>query len=149
MRLKVARLLSVPRTIGVLDVPLELLLSNTLEKCLSLTSGTENYTGSRAIIGADITFNNNAGTVYTLEFFRRLLTHEIGHAIGLGDIEGDISPNRFIDDNYDGITSATALATLSNPIAQLIDPLNPAASPFSLFTKKIGFKAPSFVRRQF
>ncbi|NEO69061.1 hypothetical protein [Moorena sp. SIO3H5] len=101
---------------------------------VTLTSGTENYTGSSAIIGADITFNNNAGTVYTLDFFRRLLTHEIGHAIGLGDIEGDISPNRFIDDNYDGSTSATALATLSNPIAQLIDPLNPAASPFSLFT---------------
>ncbi|NET81081.1 MAG: hypothetical protein F6J94_03630 [Moorea sp. SIO1F2] len=101
---------------------------------VTLTSGTENYAGSSAIIGADITFNNNAGTVYTLDFFRRLLTHEIGHAIGLGDIEGDISPNRFIDDNYDGSTSATALATLSNPIAQLIDPLNPAASPFSLFT---------------
>ncbi|NEO94144.1 hypothetical protein [Moorena sp. SIO3I6] len=116
---------------------------------VTLTSGTENYAGSSAIIGADITFNNNAGTVYTLDFFRRLLTHEIGHAIGLGDIEGDISANRFIDDNYDGSTSATALATLSNPIAQLIDPLNPAASPFSLFTKKIGFKAPSFVRRQF
>ncbi|AOY82175.1 hypothetical protein BJP36_21975 [Moorena producens JHB] len=101
---------------------------------VTLTSGTENYAGSSAIIGADITFNNNAGTVYTLDFFRRLLTHEIGHAIGLGDIEGDISANRFIDDNYDGSTSATANATLSNPIAQLIDPLNPAASPFSLFT---------------
>ncbi|RUT05042.1 hypothetical protein DSM106972_038630 [Dulcicalothrix desertica PCC 7102] len=107
---------------------------NDIFDTVTLTSKTANYTGSRAISGADITLNNNPETVYSLDIFRRLLTHEIGHALGLGDVEGDINPGGFIDDNYDGTSSATALATLTNPIAQLIDPLNPANSPFSLFT---------------
>lgn len=106
----------------------------TIDSTVTLTSGTVNYAGSSAISGADITLNNNSGAVYDLDFFRRLLTHEIGHALGLGDVEGDINPGAFIDDNYDGTSSATALATLTNPIANLVDPLNPAASPFSLFT---------------
>ncbi|MCA9264820.1 MAG: hypothetical protein KDA60_13265, partial [Planctomycetales bacterium] len=60
-------------------------------------------------------------------------THELGHAIGLGDVEGDINPNQFIDDNYDGTNAATALATLMNSWTHLVDPLNPAASPLSLY----------------
>ena len=84
--------------------------------------------GSFAIAGADIILNSNAGAVYSLDLFRRLLTHEIGHALGLGDVEGDISPARFIDDNYDGSTSASALATLTNSWAMLVNPLNPGAS---------------------
>ena len=31
----------------------------------------------------------------------------------------------FIDDNYDGSTSATALATLTNSWALLVNPFNP------------------------
>ena len=95
---------------------------------VTLTSGTANYAGSTAISGADIIMNSNAGAIYTLDVFRRILTHEIGHAIGLGDVEGDISPGRFIDDNYDGTNSATALATLTNSWALLVNPLNPGAS---------------------
>lgn len=101
---------------------------------VTLTSGTTGYGNGGAIAGADLTLNNNPGTLYNLDFFRRLLIHEIGHALGLGDVEGDINPMAFIDDNYEGSTPETALATLTNPIAQLVNPYNPAASPFSLFT---------------
>lgn len=107
---------------------------NDINETVTLTSGTVDYFGSRAISGADIILNSNAEAVYDIDLFRRLLTHEIGHALGLGDVEGDINPGAFIDDNYDGTSDATALATLTNPIAQLVDPLNPANSPFSLFT---------------
>lgn len=95
---------------------------------VTLTSGTAGYAGSRAISGADIIINNNAGAVYDLDIFRRLLTHEIGHALGLGDVEGDINPGAFIDDNFNGTNSATALATLNNSWALLVNPLNPGAS---------------------
>ena len=107
----------------------------SIDSSVTLTSGTKNYAGSYAIAGSDITMNNNTWAVYpSLDYFRRVLTHEIGHAIGLLDVEGEIFPNTFIDDNYDDTNSATALATLTNPIAHLINPLNPAASPFSVFT---------------
>ena len=83
-----------------------------------------NYAGSSAISGADITINSNPGAMYTLDFFRRLLTHEIGHALGLGDIEPGINPGDFIDDNY----QAGNPGTLANNWASLVNPLNPGAS---------------------
>lgn len=104
---------------------------------VTLTSGTPNYAGSSAINGADIIINNNPGAVYTLDLFRRLLTHEIGHAIGLGDVEGNINPGAFIDDNYDGSTNATALATLTNNWVHLVNVNNPALSPLFRFTPGI------------
>jgi hypothetical protein len=100
---------------------------------VTLTSGTPNYPGSFAISGADVTMNNNPGAVYTLDFFRRLLTHEIGHAIGLGDVENANASAQFIDDNYNGANSATALATLTNSWAGMVNVFNPAASPLALF----------------
>lgn len=100
---------------------------------VQLTSGTVGY-NSIAINGADIRMNSNPGAVYTLDVFRRILTHEIGHAIGLGDVEGDINPGAFIDDNYNGSSSATTLATLTNSWALLVDTANPANSPLSRFT---------------
>jgi len=105
---------------------------------VTLTSGTVNYAGSSAISGADIIVNNNPGAVYNLDLFRRLLTHEIGHAIGLGDVEGNINPNRFIDDNYNGASSATAFATLTNSWASLVNVLNPAASPLARYNVPFG-----------
>ena len=105
---------------------------------VTLTSGTPNYSNSFSISGADITLNNNPGAVYSLPFFRRLLTHEIGHALGLGDVEGDINPGRFIDDNFDATSSATALATLTNSWAGLVNVFNPAASPLARFTVPFG-----------
>jgi len=101
---------------------------------VTLTSGTPNYAGSSAISGADVTINNNTGAAYTLDFFRRLMTHELGHALGFGDVENANNSAVFIDDNYDSTNSATAAATLTNSWALLVNPLNPAASAgLSLF----------------
>lgn len=97
---------------------------NAVGDLVTLTSGTANYAGSGAISGADITINSNPGAVYSLDFFRRLLTHELGHALGLGDIEPAIQPGRFIDDNY----QAGNPATLTNNWAGLVNPLNPGGS---------------------
>jgi hypothetical protein len=97
---------------------------------VTLTSGTTNYGGADgggAISGADINLNNNASAQYTLDDFRRLLTHELGHALGLGDVE-DFFDNGFIDDDYDGSSNATAAATLNNSWALLVNPLDPEAS---------------------
>jgi hypothetical protein len=89
---------------------------------VTLTSGTTNYSNSGAIVGADININNNQGAIYSLDVFGRLLTHEIGHALGLGDVDVGFS---FIDDNYD---VNDPLGTLTNSWGLLVDPLNPAAS---------------------
>ena len=95
---------------------------------LTLTSGTTNY-GGFAITGADITFNNNPQAVYTLSTFQTILTHEIGHALGLGDVDFPSGSTIWIDDNYDPTSSATALATLTNSWTHLVNPLNPGLSP--------------------
>lgn len=97
---------------------------------VTLTSGTANYGGSDgggAITGADVYINSNAGASYSLDGFRRLLTHELGHAIGLGDVE-DFDSNGFIDDNYDGTSASSAESTLNNSWAGLVDPFDPSAS---------------------
>lgn len=91
----------------------------------TLTSGVANYSASRAISGADLYLNNNPGAVYSLDLFRRLLTHEIGHAIGLGDVEGTINPGLFIDDNFNASDPA---GTLNNSWAALVNPLDPSGS---------------------
>ncbi|MGH7178495.1 MAG: hypothetical protein ACREJC_14040, partial [Tepidisphaeraceae bacterium] len=101
---------------------------STVPSAVTLTSGTANYAGSSAISGADVIINSNTAALYDLDTFRRLLTHEIGHTIGLGDVEGDINFNAFIDDDYDGSSSASALATLTNSWAAKVNPLNPGAS---------------------
>lgn len=96
---------------------------------VTLTSGTTNYSDSGAITGADININNNSGAVYSLDLFGRLLTHEIGHALGLGDVDVGYD---FIDDNYD---VNDPLGTLTNSWGLLVNPLNPAASVgLSLFS---------------
>lgn len=96
-----------------------------VNSAVTLTSGTTSYPNSYAISGADIMLNSNPQATWSLNFFRRLLTHEIGHAIGLGDVEGSINPGDFIDDNYD---SADPVGTLMNSWVTKVDPLNPGAS---------------------
>ncbi|MEM9177469.1 MAG: hypothetical protein AAGC67_19815 [Myxococcota bacterium] len=100
---------------------------------LTLTSGTPNYDGV-AIAGADIRMNT--AFVWTLSSWETLLTHEIGHALGLADLEvspGQANVSGFIDDDYDPSTSATAAATLTNPFALQIDPVDPDASALFSF----------------
>lgn len=98
---------------------------NGIGATTTLTSGVANYSFSRAISGADIYLNSNPGAVYSLAFFGRLLTHEIGHAIGLGDIEGDINPGAFIDNNFN---AADPAGTINDTWAALVDPLDPSRS---------------------
>jgi hypothetical protein len=105
----------------------ETFTGRTINTKVTLTSGTPNYP-SDAITGVDIYFNSNPQALYTPLIFQILLTHEIGHALGLGDVDFD-SP--FIDDNYNAASSATAQETLTNPFANLINPLNPSASPLT------------------
>ncbi|GAA5133885.1 PEP-CTERM sorting domain-containing protein [Thalassotalea piscium] len=93
---------------------------------VDLTSGTKNYDGSTAIVGADLTLNSNANAVYNLDIFFRLLTHEIGHALGFGDV--DVYSANFIDDNYDG-----SAGSLTNSWASAVNVFNPAASPLSIY----------------
>jgi hypothetical protein len=105
----------------------ETFTGRTINTTVTLTSGTANY-ASDAITGVDIYFNSNPQALYTPRIFQVLLTHEIGHALGLGDVDFN---GPFIDDNYDAASSATALATLTNSFANLIDPLDPSASPLT------------------
>jgi hypothetical protein len=100
---------------------------------LQLTSGATNYPGL-AITGADIRIN----PLYTwsLSGFEILLTHEIGHALGLADLEvnpdsGSVSG--FIDDDFDPTTSQTAFATLTDHFAFLVNRDDPDASPLQSF----------------
>lgn len=96
-----------------------------------LTSGVDYY--AQPINGADIEINT--GGTYSLSFFRLLLSHEIGHALGLRDVDIDAGPDgEYIDDNYDPSTAATAAQTLTNSFAARLDPFNPGGSPVRFFT---------------
>lgn len=101
---------------------------------LTLTSGTSSYPGL-AIAGADIRISPHFA--WTLAGFELLLTHEIGHALGLGDVDTPLSMHErgsdFLDDDYDPSTSERARATLTNSFALRIDPLDPDASPLVAF----------------
>ncbi len=96
-----------------------------IDSPVTLTSGVANYADSRAISGVDLYINSNSGALYTLDLFRRLLTHELGHALGLGDVENEINPGDFIDDNF---SAGDAVGTLNNSWALLVDPLDPSGS---------------------
>ena len=102
---------------------------STINDEVTLTSGTQNYAASTAIAGADIYLNNNTGAVYSLDVFVRLLAHELGHALGLGDV--DVFSTRFIDDNYDPLNR---LATMTNSWADKVDVYDPSNSPLSVYS---------------
>ena len=106
------------------------------DQTVTLTSGVANYLNSGAIAGVDITINNNPGAAYSLDTFRRLLTHEIGHSIGLAD--ADLG-GQFIDDNFNALNPVT---TLNNSWAGLVNPLDPTnsagLSQFSIASSTFG-----------
>ncbi|MCR9096319.1 MAG: hypothetical protein NXI30_19000 [bacterium] len=106
---------------------------DTVEDDLTLTSGTTGYPGL-AITGADIRMSDTIA--FTPSAFETLLTHEIGHALGLADLEASpfsASVSGFIDDDYDPTTDTSVHATTSNSFALLIDPLDPDLSPLFAF----------------
>lgn len=98
---------------------------------LTLTSGIQDY---QAVIisGADVEMSNNREWE-SLDSFRLTLSHEIGHALGLADV--DLSHLRgccrtlFYDDNLDISSREAARETLLNSFADLIDPLDPNNTP--------------------
>jgi hypothetical protein len=106
---------------------------------VTLTSGVANH-GASVIIGAQIEMNNNAGVLWTAGSFEQVLTHEIGHTLGLGDVDVDqdifdTNPHNddglvsdWYDDNYDGTNATTQVASLSNSFAGMINPFNPEAT---------------------
>ncbi len=100
---------------------------------VELTSGVANYHGNFPISGADIHLSTQQSNVETFEL---LLTHELGHALGLADVELADGAAVFLDDNYDATNSSTAAATLTNSWARRIDPLDPdniSAAGLSLY----------------
>jgi len=110
------------------------LFVDAAEDDLTLTSGATDYPGL-AISGVDIRIN--PGFVWSLRGFEVLLTHEIGHALGLADLEGPTSPGNvsaFLDDDYDAASAATAEATLGNSFVLSIDPIDPDSSPLQAFS---------------
>lgn len=107
------------------------------EDDLTLTSGTTGYPGL-AISGVDIRINPDF--VWSLSGFEVLLTHEIGHALGLADLEGPTAPgdvSAFLDDDYDASSSAAALETLGNSFVLSIEPFDPDVSPLEAFSPDI------------
>ena len=98
---------------------------------VTLTSGVEDYQAT-VFSGVDILMNADHKW-QSLDSFRLVLSHEIGHALGLEDVdathERGCCRSLFYDDNYDRSSLATVRETLTNSFADLIDPLDPNHSP--------------------
>ena len=78
--------------------------------------------------GADIRMNT--AFVWTLSAWETLLTHEIGHALGLADLEASPATSLvsgFLDDDYDPTSSATAPQRRRLPRSWLARATSPSA----------------------
>lgn len=101
---------------------------------VTLTSGTTNVPAA-VFSGIDIEISETGslGSPWRLEDFQQSLTHEIGHALGLQDVDSYQGhagvTSKFYDDNFNRSDSSTALATLTNSFSHLIDPFDPENSP--------------------
>ena len=100
-------------------------------RTVTLASGTEDYPAA-VFAGVDIYFNSST-EFESVKDFQNLLNHEIGHALGLGDVEVAAGAygvfSNFYDDNFDDTSHDTARETLTNSFAGLIDPFDPDQSP--------------------
>jgi hypothetical protein len=95
---------------------------------LTLTSGTNLAGDGVAIMGSQITLNNNSAT-WTLNSFQSVLTHEIGHALGLADVEiASDGTNSNLVSAYLDDDNVTTTAHLVDSFASVIDPLDPESS---------------------
>lgn len=81
--------------------------------------------------GADIRLRRTYP--WSLPFFKEVWAHEIGHVLSLAHPDASTGSGGFVsafyDDNFDRTSHATALETLTNSFADLIDPLDPDNSP--------------------
>ena len=97
---------------------------------VTLTSGVENYPAV-VFSGSDIIANER--TVFrNVTHFQQLLSQQSAAVLGLGEVDSNTAdPNsnpyltEYYDDNFDDTNDATALATLTNSFADLIDPYDP------------------------
>ena len=100
---------------------------------VTLTSGVANYDAT-VNSGIDIRFNSRNtfdDVPWTLHDFQSALTPAIGDALNVMvvNLPANSVLSEYYDDNFDGSTHATALETLTNSFAHLIDPLDPDNSP--------------------
>jgi hypothetical protein len=95
---------------------------------VTLTSGVPDYP---AIVGSGSDLYMSTSRSWNINSFLDNLSHEIGHAIILADVDivPDDTESGFIDDNYDDTSSAMARHTLTNSFADLVDPFDPDNSP--------------------
>jgi hypothetical protein len=100
---------------------------------MTLTSGAV-FRDTLVFTGSQVVLNTNAAN-WTLDIFRTTLMHELGHVLGLEDVETAGVNGEFFDDDFDPTNSQSINATLTNSFALLIDPADPENSPdLSRFT---------------
>jgi hypothetical protein len=99
----------------------------------TLSSGVVDYSAA-VVSGFDIQMATDFA--WSLSDFQAWLTKEIGQSLGLGNV--DVNTNdpssypvlsKFYDDNFDNTNDSTALTTLTNSFANIIDPYDPDNSP--------------------
>jgi hypothetical protein len=94
---------------------------------VTLASGIEDYPAIVAA-GGDIEFSTNR--TYRIDDIENVLATTVATMLGILPADETIdNSSRYYDDNFDDSSTETALATLTNSFADLIDPFDPDDSP--------------------